>query len=64
MADRYRKYLAEKYGLKETTGDTALSLKLIGGTHVSAQALGVPYNKLFVTTSLKEAENNCGKNSR
>lgn len=57
MADRYRKYLAEKYGLKETTGDTALSLKLIGGTHVSAQALGVPYNKLFVTTSLKEAEN-------
>ena len=45
-----------KNGLKETTGDTALSLKLIGGTHVSAQALGVPYNKLFVTTSLKEAE--------
>lgn len=40
MADRYRKYLAEKYGLKETTGDTALSLKLIGGTHVSAPGAG------------------------
>ena len=56
MANRYREYLTEKYSLKDTENDIALSLKLIGGTHISAQALGVPYDKLFVTTSLKEAE--------
>lgn len=57
MANRYRKYLNGKYGLEKTENDTELSVKLIGGTHISSQILGIPYDKLFVTTSLKESEN-------
>lgn len=55
IANRYRKYLTEKYQLKRNENDTALSVKLIGGTHISSQVLGVPYEKLLVTTSLEEA---------
>lgn len=55
MANRYRKYLNEKYNLEKTENDTVLSVKLIGGTHVSSQILGIPYDKLFVTTSLEDS---------
>ena len=55
MAETYRDYLYEN-GLKEKNEDKLFSLKIIGATNVDAQILGVPYSKLFATTTVKQAE--------
>lgn len=54
IARRYRQTL----GLSRQAPEDfpVAALKLIGGAHVDAQVLGVPYRDLFVTTSLEQAQ--------
>ncbi len=54
IARRYRQTLG--LSRQDPENFPVAALKLIGGAHVDAQVLGVPYRDLFVTTSLEQAQ--------
>lgn len=56
MADIYRNYLVNEYGMTKTGEDKAMSINLIGGTEVTKSFLGVPYQTLYPTTTLEQAD--------
>lgn len=56
MADIYREYLTDKYGMTEKSTDSLLNLEIIGGAYVKKFILGVPYYSVEKATSIKEAE--------
>lgn len=55
MADIYRKYLIEKYGLADESSDISLNINILGGTMITKSFLGIPYNSLYKATTLNEA---------
>ncbi|MDO4608326.1 MAG: DUF5696 domain-containing protein [Clostridia bacterium] len=55
MADIYRDYLVDDCGLKENDDEKALSVNLLGGTMITKSFLGIPYQTLYPTTTVKDA---------
>ena len=55
MADVYRDYLVNECGLTKTGEEKALSVNIIGGTQVTKSFLGIPYQTLYATTTVNEA---------
>lgn len=53
IANEYRKYLTEKYGLPDKSEDTLLSLDFYGGIETKKHIFGLPYNSLTVLTDYK-----------
>ncbi len=53
IANEYRRYLSEKYGLTEKSDETVLSLDFYGGIETKKHILGLPYNSLTVLTDYK-----------
>ena len=56
MADVYRDYLINECGMEESNNDKAMSVNLIGGTEITKSFLGVPYNTLYATTTVEQAD--------
>lgn len=55
MANVYRDYLIDEFGMTETKNDKAMSVSFIGGTEITKSFLGVPYKTLFATTTIDQA---------
>ena len=55
FAEKYREYLLEN-GLSEKKDERVLSIKLLGGTYIRSDILGIPYQKLYSLTSVSNAE--------
>lgn len=55
MANKYREYLEEK-GLGKDSRDKALSVKIIGGTYVDEQFIGIPYKSMFAATTVSDTK--------
>ncbi len=56
MADIYRDYLVDEKGLKENDDEKSLSVNILGGTMITKSFLGIPYQTLYPTTTVKDAE--------
>lgn len=56
MADVYRDYLKKEMKLTKKSGNSFLSVNVIGGLMLTESFLGVPYSKLYAATTFKEAE--------
>ncbi len=56
MANIYRSYLIDECGMTETEDDKAMSVSLIGGTEITKSFLGVPYQTLYATTTIAQAD--------
>ena len=56
MARIYRDYLMKKYGMTPTKEESMLNLKILGGVKVKKTFLGIPYSKMFVATSISQAQ--------
>lgn len=50
LANEYRNYLKNKYGLPAECKDTSLSLEFFGGIETKKHIFGLPYNSLTVLT--------------
>lgn len=50
LANEYRNYLKDKYGLPAKCKDTSLSLEFFGGLETKKHIFGLPYNSLTVLT--------------
>lgn len=55
MADVYRNYLIKDKGLKANADEKTLSVNFIGGTMITKSFLGIPYQTLYSTTTVDEA---------
>ncbi len=55
MAECYRNYLVNKYKIKTDTADSPLYLQILGGALATESFVGVPYEKIAVATTVKEA---------
>lgn len=55
MADIYRDYLVKEKGLKEGGDEKSLNVNLIGGTQIKKSFLGIPYDTVYATTTVKQA---------
>lgn len=51
MAEKYRNYLIEKYGLKKQSDDAIFNIEFIGGTCIQNYFFGIPYQSLLPTTT-------------
>ena len=56
MAKTYRDYLINNCGMNKTAEDVMLSVRLIGGTEMTKSFLGIPYDTVYPTTTLDDAE--------
>lgn len=56
MAQVYRNYLCEEYGMEEKRGESNLNITFIGGTMTTKSFLGIPYSKLSAATTISQAE--------
>ncbi len=56
MADVYRDYLKKEMKLTKKSGNSFLSVNVIGGLMLTESFLGVPYSKPYAATTFKEAE--------
>lgn len=56
MAEVYREYLIENFGMQEKSDDVALNLRVIGGIQTDESFLGIPYKTVYATTTVSEAE--------
>ncbi len=57
MANRYKKYLADKKMLKKSeSSDSAYGVTFLGGTHIVKSFLGVPYNQVAALTTFAKAK--------
>ncbi len=56
MADVYRDHLKKEMKLTKKSGNSFLSVNVIGGLMLTESFLGVPYSKLYAATTFKEAE--------
>ena len=56
MAKCYRNFLKSKYSMKSSEEEKLLNLEILGGAEYTRSFLGVPYNSLFVSTKISEAE--------
>lgn len=55
MADIYRDYLVDEKGLVKTNDDKSLNVSVIGGTQITKSFLGVPYQTVYPTTTVAQA---------
>ncbi len=55
MAECYRNYLVNRYKINENTADSPLYLQILGGALTTESFVGIPYEKLEVATTVKEA---------
>ncbi len=55
MADLYQKYLVDEKGLTKTGEEKAVNVSLIGGTQITKSFLGVPYETVYATTTVDQA---------
>lgn len=56
MAELYRDYLIDNYGMKESNEDSSLNIRILGGTEMEKSFLGIPYKTIYPTTPLDRAE--------
>lgn len=56
MAAVYKKYLMDTEGMPDAASDIRLALNVIGGAMIQKSMLGIPYETLYPTTTLKQAE--------
>ncbi len=56
MADVYRDYLIDNYGMSQTAEDVPLNIRLIGGMQTQESFLGIPYKTVYAATTLSDAE--------
>ena len=56
MADVYRDYLTDTFGMQEKAQDVALNLRVIGGIQTDESFLGIPYKTVYATSTVKDAE--------
>lgn len=56
MAKCYRNYLTKNFGLKESGNDIPLSIRVLGGTAMKQSFLGIPYDTVYPTATLSDAE--------
>lgn len=54
FADVYRDYLKNEKDLKETSKDSILNIKVVGGIETKSFLFGIPFTKLFVTTNFAD----------
>ena len=57
MANTYREYLTETYGMNKSAQDIALNLRVLGGTEMDKSFLGIPYKTVYATTTLSATKN-------
>lgn len=57
MANCYRGFLKDTYELSSTENECSVNLKIIGGTEYLKSVLGIPYNSVYVTTTVEQAQN-------
>lgn len=55
MAEAYRNYLADNFGLKKTSNEVSVSLTFLGAAYVDADFLGIPYKSLYPATTVSGA---------
>lgn len=55
MANIYRDYLIDEKGLAKTGDEKAMNVTLVGGTQITKSFLGVPYQTVYATTTVGEA---------
>ena len=56
MANIYRKYLTDTYGLSSTNNESLLNINFLGGENIDKNFLGVPYKEMYCTTSVLAAQ--------
>ncbi len=56
MAKVYREYLKKNGAYESVKEESMLNLQMLGGTNVTQSVLGVPYDKVFATTTVKQAQ--------
>ncbi|MBO4468713.1 MAG: hypothetical protein J5766_05370 [Clostridia bacterium] len=56
MAEKYREYLLKNGMKKSGEEERMINLEILGGTKVTESALGVPYDTVYATTTVKQAE--------
>lgn len=54
FAEVYRNYLKSEKGLKTTSEDSLLNIKVIGGIETKDFLFGIPFTKLLVTTTFSD----------
>lgn len=57
MATVYRDYLIANNGMKTLDKDVSLNVRIIGGAQMTESFVGIPYETVYPTTTLKAAEN-------
>ncbi len=55
MANIYRDYLIDEKGLEKTGEDKAMNFTFIGGTEITKSFLGIPYETVYATTTVDQA---------
>ena len=56
LAEDYRNFLTDKYGVKSIENNSLLSLKIYGGIEIKKFLFGVPYYDVEALTTFKDAE--------
>lgn len=56
MAAIYRDYLINNLGMAATCKDIPLSIRVLGGAEMTKSFIGIPYETVYPTTSLSDAE--------
>ncbi len=52
MAEAYRNYLKDSFGLKKISDEVPVSLTFLGAVYVDADFLGIPYKSLYPVTTI------------
>ena len=55
MALKYRDYLKREYALPDSAEDFPLSFTFLGGTMVTDSFFGIPYQRLYAATTLRQS---------
>ncbi len=56
MAKTYREYLINTYGMKASSQDVSLNVRVLGGTEIVKSFVGIPYKTVYPTTTLDAAQ--------
>ena len=56
MAKKYREYLFENGMKKSQESERMVNLEILGGTKITVSILGVPYDTIYATTTIKQAK--------
>ena len=56
MAKKYQDYLIENGMKKSTEDEKMINLEILGGTNTTVSILGVPYDTIYPTTTIKQAQ--------